>query len=120
MSRPNKNTNLFAKNVSGTSSTRFSGSASKSINGIRVQSWLAVAKSTGSQRTQCARLGCGRTDVVGAHVRTVDRRSPRNIYVTPLCTKDNNASNRAPMPLKQNAQLVALVPKNGNREVLKK
>lgn len=109
MSRPNKNTHHSVKNVNGTSKPPYASSKSKD-GASWLDTWRAETKST---RKTCSALGCSRTDLVGAHVITTDRRSDRAWHLTPLCKKHNHTSNTDAMFLDSRVTLVGVRPDGG-------
>lgn len=61
-------------------------------------SWIEHwRKTTEGTRTTCAVIGCGRKDVVGAHVHIEDDRYTRHWWIVPLCRSHNHVSHTEPM-----------------------
>ena len=100
----NMNTNLFVRNINGTSGERYRNSGSKTA-----ASWLQVWRDkTGSGRETCCVLKCTRTDLVGGHVMIVDGRSSNEWWLAPICNDHNNFSNTDPMALDSRINLVSV------------
>jgi hypothetical protein len=78
--RPTKNTHFIVKNLNGTSGLR-----------CNCGNWLAHWRNASrSYRAACAVLGCGRPAGVGAHVRSVDRRTDVRWWIAPFCKYHNH------------------------------
>ena len=92
------------RNINGTSGERYAKSASKTG-----ASWLAVwREASGSDRTTCCVLECGRTDLVGGHVMKVDGRSSNEWWLAPICKGHNHHTNTAEMYLDERVTLVSV------------
>ena len=100
----NKNSNLYVRNVNGTSGPYYANSGSKTES-----TWLETYRvETGSNRSTCSVVGCMNRDLVGAHVQFQDGRMSRDWQLVPLCHFHNHHSNREDMVLKRNVSTTSL------------
>lgn len=118
----NKNTHHCVKNINGTAAHKYSSSSSKRLNnGSSSTSWVDTWRdSTGSKRTQCAKLGCGnRDELVGGHVMSVDQRRTKDWQLVPICRPCNNKANTDHMFIVANCPLVSVRLEKGKHVVQK-
>jgi 5-methylcytosine-specific restriction endonuclease McrA len=117
---PNKNTHHYVK-INGTAAPKYSSSSSKRLNdGSSSKSWVDTWRdSTGSKRTQCAKLGCSDRDLVGGHVISIDQRRSKNWQLVPICRSCNNKANTEPMRIVANCPLVSVGLEKGKHVVQK-
>ena len=82
----NMNNHYKVKNLKGTSDN---------FVPSEYNSWIDYYKSnTGSKREMCSKFGCGnKGDLVGAHVKIIDKRCNDDWYIVPLCRTCNHNSN---------------------------
>ena len=93
----NKNSHWAVRNINGTSD-----------NKCECKGWLTHWKlATGSVRTRCAVVGCGRPAEVGAHVQITDGRSGAHWWIVPFCKTHNHYRNVGEMYIKRSVMLVS-------------
>ena len=92
-----RNAHFCVRNLNGTSK-----------NQCECRSWLRHWKNyTGSGRTLCAVVPCGREAEVGGHVQIDDWRSDFSWWIVPLCKQHNHYRNTREMYLDKRTELVS-------------
>lgn len=66
------------------------------------------------------RIGCSRSDLVGAHVLLVDGRCSNEWYIVPICKSSecNHTSNTSPMFVESSVSLVSVRMHDGKHTVI--
>lgn len=94
----NNRNSTMVKNLNGTSKSQYT------ITDLKTK----YSKAGGCMSITCQHKGCSKSVSATAHVKHTDGRKGNAWYLTSLCAGHNHTSNTSAIPLRKNANLVAV------------